>query len=289
MKKRNKKPTLLKRLIKAVPLVLVVVAIGYGGVWLVHAVSRYQMPEVMPITDIKVEGEFVYSNKQAVYDIVKSNISGGYFTLDLDSIRKHVQQQPWVESVNLRRQWPSQLIVDVNEQQPVAYWNEKSFINDKGDVFTPKTMMTDLELPHFFGPKGQQETVWRFMNTLYQEMALLDYEVVSLTMDARHAWQLEVASNHGHSGTPIRVRLGRSDTDKRLKRFVAILPALTNTAQLNRNTIDVIDMRYPNGFAVRKKDANNTILTATGEGYRQDGQEHIHRKVQHEQALEKGV
>jgi cell division protein FtsQ len=289
MRKRNKKAALLKRTMKAVPLVLAVGAFGYGGVRFAEVASRFEMPEVMPITNIEVNGEFVYSGKQAIHDIVERNINGGYFTLDLDPVRDRLLQQPWVESVNLRRQWPAQLTVDVQEQQPVAYWNEKSFINDKGNVFTPKVMITDLELPHFFGPRGQHEMVWKFMNTLYQEMALLDYEVVSLKMDARHAWQIEVASNHGHSDSPIKVRLGRFDTDKRLKRFVAILPALAGTAQLDENMIDVIDMRYPNGFAVKKKDTKDKILTSKNEENRQYNQKNNHRSAQHDRERSKGA
>ena len=127
------------------------------------------------------------------------------------------------------------------------------------------------------------------MNTLYQEMALLDYEVVSLSMDARHAWQLEVANSRQHSGTPIRVRLGRFDTEKRLKRFVSLLPALANTAQLDQNSIDVIDMRYPNGFAVRKKNNDQTIMTSSGEDYRQDNEKNNHRHAQYNHERNKGV
>jgi len=95
------------------------------------------------------------------------------------------------------------------------------------------------------------------MNVLYKETALLNYEVVHLNLDERRAWQLIIAEQNENSNNRISVRLGRFDTDKRLQRFVRILPAL-NTEHgsasidgLAENKIKVIDMRYPNGFAVQ--------------------------------------
>ena len=103
------------------------------------------------------------------------------------------------------------------------------------------------------------------MNVLYQEMALLEYEVVRLKLDDRRAWQLVIAGHESIEtsdsvASEINVRLGRFDTEKRLQRFVRILPALTAeyglaTGKLTENNIKVIDMRYPNGFAVQKSEA----------------------------------
>ena len=92
------------------------------------------------------------------------------------------------------------------------------------------------------------------MNVLYQEMALLDYEIVRLDLDERRAWQLVVVTDEEESlktdMNMINVKLGRFETEKRLQRFVRILPAL-----IDESGIKVIDMRYPNGFAVQVKEA----------------------------------
>jgi len=54
----------------------------------------------------------------------------------------------------------------------------------------------------------------------------------------------------------IDVKLGRFETEKRLQRFVRILPSLASergvdNGALTDKNIKVIDMRYPNGFAVQ--------------------------------------
>jgi cell division protein FtsQ len=277
MKKRNKKNNRMKKLLLAVPLSLAAVVVIYGLVLLVNFVEQYEMPTLIAINEVQLEGDFVYTNRNALQAIVENNISGGYFTLDLEVLRNVLEQQPWIYAVHLRRQWPAGLRVTIYEQQPVAYWNETGFINENGEVFTPEKKLVDLDLPHFFGPDGQHESVWKFMNVLYREMALLDYEIVSLSVDARQAWQLEIAADRAPETVPIKVRLGRYNTDKRLQRFVSILPALADTVHLNHNEIDTIDLRYPNGFAVKKKVSKKTIVTLNEAGQSFDEYEHQSR------------
>ena len=153
----------------------------------------------------------------------------------------------------------------IDEHQPVAYWNHDGYINETGEVFKPENLDTSLNLPRLNGPDGHHNNVWKFMNILYQEMALLEYEVVRLKLDDRRAWQLVIAGHESIKSSAavaseINVRLGRFDTEKRLQRFVRILPALTAeyglaAGKLTENNIKVIDMRYPNGFAVQKSEA----------------------------------
>jgi cell division protein FtsQ len=126
----------------------------------------------------------------------------------------------------LRRKWPASVTVFIEELVPVAYLNKSAFLSEKGDVFKPTDIDKRLNLPGLNGPQGQQHHVWQFMNVLYREIALLNYEVVRLTLDERRAWQLVIIEQIETGDNPINVRLGIFDTEKRLQRFVRILPAL---------------------------------------------------------------
>ena len=251
--KRKNKPSLIKRVIKTLPVLLGVFAVIYLSV----LVKDIDIPTVLPVNNVQVMGELNFIDKNEIETLVKENISGGYFTVNLTGIRSLVLQKPWVKNVSLRRKWPASLDVIIEEQVPVAYWNKNAFLSEKGDVFKPADIDKRLNLPGLNGPQGQHHHVWHFMNVLYKETALLNYEVVHLNLDERRAWQLIIAEQNENSNDRISVRLGRFDTDKRLQRFVRILPAL-NTEHgsasidgLAENKIKVIDMRYPNGFAVQ--------------------------------------
>ena len=259
--KRKNKTSLLKKILKTLPVLLAGVSVIYLGV----LIKDIDIPTLMPVNDVKVIGELNFLDRDEVESMVKSEVQGGYFTVDLNNIRNTLMRDPWVSNVSLRRQWPAGLNVMIDEHQPVAYWNHDGYINEAGEVFKPEDLDTSLNLPRLNGPEGHHNNVWKFMNVLYQEMALLEYEVVRLKLDDRRAWQLVIAGHEsietsGSVASEINVRLGRFETEKRLQRFVRILPALTAeyrlaAGKLTENNIKVIDMRYPNGFAVQKSEA----------------------------------
>lgn len=260
--KRKNKNSLIKKVIKILPAVLGSVAVVYLGLF----IKNIEIPTVLPVKDVEVIGVLSFLDRNKIELMVKSNISGGYFTVNLNNIREKLIKQPWIKNVSLRRQWPASLDVIITEQTPVAYWNHDGYISDAGEVFKPEKIDNKLNLPKLNGPEGHHINVWKFMNVLYQEMALLEFEVVRLDLDDRRSWQMVVSEYKNTEGKNsdgamnyIDVKLGRFETEKRLKRFVRILPSLAvghgsaNNALTNKN-IKVIDMRYPNGFAVQHHD-----------------------------------
>lgn len=244
-------------MVKASPKVFAIAALIYGGLLL----KDLEIPTVLPVENVRVIGDLRFIDNSNIETIVSNEIHGGYFTVDLNKIRDALIQMPWVKDVSLRRQWPASLDVFITEQNPVAYWNDDGYINESGEVFSPGKVNRKLNLPILKGPEGHHGNVWKFMNELYQEMALLEYEVVRLDLDERRSWQLVVAEqvdpdDSAAAVNRIDVKLGRFETEKRLKRFIHILPSLASEqgvgdGVLADKNIKVIDMRYPNGFAVQ--------------------------------------
>ena len=261
MKSKNKnKVPLYKKMIKTLPVVVGVVVFAY----LALMIKNIEVSTVLPIAGVEVKGELAFMNKDEIRSIVEDNISGGFITVDLNRVREIVSQQPWVENVSLRRRWPDTLEVFIDERKPIAFWNDDGYISENGLVFKPKSIDKKLNLPDLDGPDGQHNNVWKFMNVLYKEMSLLNYTVTSLELDERRAWQLKIEKNVGLGDeeimSVISVRLGRFDTEKRLRRFVRVLPELAAEKEFADNNIKVIDMRYPNGFAVQM--ATNEVVSS---------------------------
>jgi len=250
MKRKNKTPW-FKHCIKALPALVGVVAF----ICVALLIKDFEVSTVMPISEVRVSGDMIFIDEDELKSIIEDNISGGFFTVDLNHVREVLLQKPWVEKVSLRRLWPDGIEAVVEERKPIAFWNADAYISDTGHVFKPETIDKSLDLPVLGGPDGQHNNVWKFMNVLYKEMGLLNYTVTSLGLDARRAWRLEIKSNttadSESDSQTIDVRLGRFDTEKRLKRFIRVLPALASEKEFADNKIKVIDMRYPNGFAVR--------------------------------------
>lgn len=266
----------------------------FSIIYLTMLIKRIDIPVILPLEKTHVFGAVKFINTDDIKAKVEASVTGGYFTVDMNLIREVLLQEPWIKSVTLRRQWPASLEVSIEERTPIAYWNENAYLSQEGEVFTPDTIDQSLNLPVLNGPQGRHATVWQFMNVLYREMEKLDYQVVRLDLDQRRAWQLvieELATNSAiedsadsSSSTKhvINVRLGRFNTEKRLQRFVRILPGLINEqrkaeavaierildstsdeelpvapGQITPGQIKTIDMRYPNGFAVQRVSDHN--------------------------------
>lgn len=256
------------KLVKALPVLVAGFAVVYG----VMFVKNTEFPTVLPFKSIEVTGELKFLEKRNIKMLVKENITGGYLSADLHNIRKILMQDPWIKNVSLRRRWPESIVVTVDEQKPVAYWNTDGYINKSGEVFSPEKIDRRLNLPVLNGPEGRHDNVWKFMNVLYQEMALLDFEVLRLDLDDRRAWRLVISASNVVAGgseslsakdsdhNKIDVKLGRFETEKRLQRFVRILPALAVAHHTIGDVIETIDMRYPNGFAVKMKNNSSAQI-----------------------------
>ena len=209
---KKDKALLFKKTLKTLPVLFSVMAVFYLGL----LIQRTEFPTVLPVTDVQVKGELNFISKEEISVLVKKNLSGGYFTVDLNNIRQLLLHKHWIKNVSLRRKWPASLNVFIEEQVPVAYWNNDSYLSENGDVFKPEYIDLNLNLPNLNGPAGQHDNVWKFMNILYKETAMLNYEIVRLNLDKRRAWQLELVENDGLAGANIKIKLGRFDTEKRL-------------------------------------------------------------------------
>lgn len=204
--------------------------------------------DIVPIENVEIEGAYENISLNDLRGKVVSVLEGGYFTVDLEVVRDALLELPWVEDASVRRQWPAGLHIKVIEKQAVAYWGDDSVLSNRGELFTPLVIEKNKALPLLRGPEGLHEKVWGFLMEVNDDFNETDLEINQLALDERRAWTLVIA-NKGVAQEVV-VKLGREDTANRLDRFVRVF---SNNAALSLNNIAVIDMRYPNGFAMRKE------------------------------------
>ena len=223
----------LKRSLVAVVFVAVIV-------WLQQTVS---VENVLPIERVQIEGEFKYLLKADLQQQALPHVRGGFFSVNLDKVRNALIDLPWVEDVSIRRKWPDTLSVRVIEKQPVAYWNEKQLLSAKASLFEPENMKNKIALPGLAGPEGQHENMLQELSRMQAALTATGLIIDELKQDARRSWTLKMTSG-------IELRLGRSNRNERIHRFVDVYSQhLIKQAEKIRH----IDMRYTNGFAVAWK------------------------------------
>ncbi|GHT82582.1 cell division protein FtsQ [Betaproteobacteria bacterium] len=178
--------------------------------------------------------------------VARTSIRGNFFTTELDDVRIAFESVPWVRRVEVRRRWPNEIELAIEEQQAVAYWktpgSEATYLlNQQGEVFDADS---DADMPLFSGPEGSSSVLLQRYQGYSQMLAPLGARLVGVELSARGAWQLRLDNG-------LTIVLGReqepSSLDGRLARFVAAW------AQIKHNIGERfarVDLRYPGGFAL---------------------------------------
>ena len=217
---------------------LVVAALLWGGVtWAVRQ-------RAFAIQDVVITTNLERASPAHLEAVIREELTGTFFTMDLDRARRALAQVPWVRGVALRRQWPHRLDVAIEEHEPFARWNDTGLVSSRGEVFNAEW---NGELPQFAGPNGHAGEMTERFRTWSAQLSPLALAVNSLTLSPRGGWQLMAAGSAG----ALVVELGREEPDARLARFVAAYGRTLATLTRAGTRVDYVDLRYRNGFAAR--------------------------------------
>jgi len=256
-------PRLTNFIANALALLAVLAMLAAVVIWVVQrpyfAISRIQIEPIQSET-------LNYVSPASVRATIAGRIVGNFFTIDLDDARAVLETVPWVRHTRIRRVWPNTLRVAIEEQQPLALWNENQMINTWGEAFSANQgeLPDDAALPVFNGPENSERLVVQRYAELARWFAPLNLHVREITLSPRYAWDVElsdgvhlslgrdpaadVADPHGRSGA--------LPFAERIERFVQAWPVLAR--RLDGRAISSADLRYPNGFAITLAPVSHT-------------------------------
>ncbi len=202
-------------------------------------------PATLPITKIRVQGVLVHLDENRLRRAVVEKANQGFFGVDIDAVKRRVEQLPWVAQASVRRIWPDTLGVEVVEQKPLARWAKGGLVNEAGQIFKPVTTRYPSWLPLFSGP----EDMLGVMGEQYRQdsalLASIGLGIREVQMNSRRALTLYLKLPSNES---IELVLGRKQIQVRLQRFIAVYKKLlgAHAAEIAR-----VDLRYSNGMAVQ--------------------------------------
>jgi cell division protein FtsQ len=199
---------------------------------------------VFEFREVVVTAPLERASAAHVEAVIRDELAGTFFTMDLERARGALAAVPWVRRVALRRQWPRRLEVTIDEHEPFARWNGDSLVNPGGEVFNASY---DGDLPQLEGAEGRAGEVTARYREWSAAVAPLSLAVREVRVSPRGGWHLVVA---GPSG-PLDIELGRDEPGERLARFVAIYGRTVGALARSGARIDRVDLRYRNGFAAR--------------------------------------
>ncbi|MFH1603459.1 MAG: cell division protein FtsQ/DivIB [Pseudomonadota bacterium] len=221
---------------------LAAAALFYAGVHVLVHSTRF------PLRQLAVQGELRHLTREQIEHAGRASGGGTFFSVDLDAVRRAFEALPWVRKAEVRRLWPDRLQVALEEHVALARWGADALanrlVNVQGEVFVGE-LPDAVHLPLFAGPAGSAQEVTRRYGAFRQALAPLALDPRQVLLSPRYAWQLRLSNG-------LTLELGRDQLKEpvleRLSRFVAFYP---RTLGRLKRRFDYVDLRYPNGFALR--------------------------------------
>lgn len=216
-------------------------ALGYAA-----TLAAARLP-FFPLRELVVAGPLQEVTPTQVEYAAGNAVAGNFFTVNLDAVRAAFEKLPWVRKAEVRRRWPNGLELAIEEHVAAARWKnaegaEARLVNREGEVFAAAS---NAKLPLFVGPEGSAPLILARYYELRPLLEPIGRQPQSLALSPRHAWQMKLDDG-------VLLDLGRdqakSRVNERLQRFTAVYG---QAAERLKARADVIDLRYPNGFAMR--------------------------------------
>jgi cell division protein FtsQ len=218
---------------------------------------------LLPLRHLTLQGELAHVTREQAEGAAHTGAVGTFFSVDLDAVRRAFEELPWVRKVEVRRLWPDSILVAIEEHVALARWGgdsqAKRLVNTHGEVFEGE-LRDVVRLPQFAGPTGSAEEVARRYGAFRESLAPLDLEPRQVLLSPRYAWQIRLSNG-------LTLELGRDQLKEpvleRLSRFVAFYAQTVGS--LNRR-LDYVDLRYPNGFALRVPEIMHSVTRPKSRG-----------------------
>lgn len=216
-------------------------ALGYAA-----TLAAARLP-FFPLRAVTVAGPLQEVTPTQVEYAARNAVAGNFFTVNLEAVRVAFEKLPWVRKAEVRRRWPDDLELVIEEHVAVARWKqvdgaEARLVNREGEIFAASS---NAKLPLFVGQEGTAPQILDRYQELIPLLEPIGRQPHSLVLSPRQAWQLRLDDG-------VLLDLGRdqakSRVNERLQRFTAVYQQATERLKVRA---DVIDLRYPNGFAMR--------------------------------------
>jgi cell division protein FtsQ len=196
--------------------------------------------ELFPVRQLELKSTLQHTKRTEIEAVLAERIGGNFFAVRLAEVRAGLERLPWVRRVAVRRVWPDTLEVSIEEHVALARWGDDALVNTYGERFQASS---DAQLPLFVAPAGTEGEITRRYARFAELLTPLGTSLERVVLTPRLAWQLKL-----HSGLNILLGRDADAAEGRLRRFVSAYD--TTLAKIARRH-EYVDLRYPNGFALR--------------------------------------
>ena len=253
--KQQKKPLdwrqLLNRTLRVGVTLFSAVLLVVGGFFVTQLLLA---SDLFRVEQVEVQGNGRLRKGQVV---ALSDIETGIntFNLDIGLIGRKIEENPWVESARVQRIFPRQVMINIEERQPVAIVNlgYLYYLDKQGEIFKVLDATDNLDYPIVTGfnyAKAQAHNA-EYAQQLKQVVKLLTDLGQRKLFSLEQVSEIHFEASGGLSlftlAGGVKVKLGHADYRRKLDRLERIYAQLQPKLQM----LDYIDLNVDEKVIVR--------------------------------------
>mgnify|MGYP000336088118 FL=1 len=209
------------------------------------AVDQLFHPQAFVINELQIKGKFRYLDVADVDSVLRKQTLGNFFSVELNQLKKQVEALEWVESADIRRQWPNSLSVTVVEHKPAMRWGADKWVSTSGAIINLPIAVVSKKVVTLSGAESQSKQIL-LQAANWQEMFANDgLELRKAKLSSSQAWILNLY--YAELDSEFDLLLGSDDLVERLARFKTLF---TEKLMFSEYKLKRVDARYPDGLAV---------------------------------------
>lgn len=226
----------------------ILLTIAAAGFWFSqHLVVR--VAERFPIQRIHVLGAVKHVERQALEAALSPYMKENFFGIDLAEVRQTAESMTWIDTANVRKEWPNTLVVTLQERIPVANWGHNQFLSTKGEIFFAEHVQPDANLPTFIGMEEQAALIAQHYVQMQAVLKDAGLSITTLEMSDRISMTVRLTGG-------LTLVIDEKESLEKLQRFTAVYRLFSEE---QRKQLLRVDLRYENGLAIKwKKDDGDT-------------------------------
>jgi len=196
-----------------------------------------------PITVINIEGDLKRVSKKGLESVVSGLKDQGFLIVNQSKYKDKLEAIDWVKSVKINKEWPNTINLIVVEDDVIGLWNQRLLLNSSGELYALDQRVVPDELIQFFGPEDRENEVYNRYKLYNDELATRGILIEEIELDLRGSWVITIRPS-------IKIKLGEDNVEERFERFLTIWD---QSLLENFELISYIDLRYSEGFVIKRK------------------------------------
>jgi len=207
-------------------------------------------PDTFKIDKLKITGHFRYIDPGKIEKAVIGKATGNFFSLDLISIKAAAEDLAWVESVDVRREWPGTLVLSIREHRPAMRWGTDKWVSTEGAIIELPNSIEANNVITLNGSDSQARRILQQATRWKKKLIKQGLDVRAVELSESEAWTLTLY--YPEHDAEFSLLLGHEEIAKRLRRFEFLF---NRQFKFSERPLKRVDARYPDGLAVEQAQA----------------------------------